>query len=188
MRLYIYFFAFSLFLIPKMKIMDQVIVDGSSIGLADSALICYSSYGKTLSDVKARLPHIVDKDSLRVVEWGPNRALVCVVSSLNNNGSVHHNLSATIKRNIAICIRGTVEVANWIQNLNISLQDQKSMFSRNPSAPPGWSPALFGKCRVHSGFHQALNGLQKCGLHDIVMQLRLANKDLLQRPLIIAGE
>ncbi len=134
---------------------------------------------------------------------GPNSALVCAVVDIFN------------KRCVVLAVRGAASMANWRQNAKVHRKVPKLVeLPLADNAPPAWSPARLGlapaapsapagkddttsddddsddnddSCRVHSGFHDAMQGLVAAGLDHHIQRYREEDQEAAQAPLLFVG-
>ena len=151
-----------------------------------AARVCEATYATLPALQQQLLPETVVPHSVRVVRSGLNKALVCV----------RRGVSPQHGPQIVVAVRGTSEVANWLQNIDVSLAQPLFQVPRSPNAPVGWSPQHIGlssvaedepDCRVHRGFRGAVLSLFDAGLTAVLAATLKGFPRATQNPLLITG-
>lgn len=183
-----FFFFFILLLVVFLFAMDPAACQDAArhFDLNFAAKVCEATYARDPALQQQSLPETVVPHSVRVVRSGCNKALVCV----RRGTTPQHGPQ------IVVAIRGTSEVANWLQNIDVSLAQPLFQVPRSHNAPVGWSPERIGlssavegepECRVHRGFQKAVCSLFDAGLTAVLASILQGFPRAAHNPLLVTG-
>ena len=151
-----------------------------------AAQLARAVYAKTPEELQAQLPPRTVRESVRFINFAPNSAVVCAIQSTAGptptTAATAASTSQPTAHQVVVSVRGTSQVENWLQNVDIPLRDMQFRMPHSKTAPLGWSPSKLqscsgrqksgdpASCQVHRGFLLALGGLFRAGLAQAIHQ------------------